>query len=55
MLRALGIGDLDAFRSCTILYRIHHPETPLTEARRLVAEWIDTAAPRTTKGPPGRD
>jgi len=22
-------------------YRIHHPEAPLSEARRLVAEWID--------------
>ena len=23
------------------LYRIHHPEASLNEARRLVAEWID--------------
>lgn len=40
-LRALGTGDLDAFRACTTLYRIHHPEASLNEARRLVAEWID--------------
>jgi hypothetical protein len=40
-LRALGNADLDAFRACTTLYRIHHPEASLNEARRLVAEWID--------------
>ena len=40
-LRALGTHDLDAFRACTTLYRIHHPEASLDEARRLVAEWID--------------
>lgn len=40
-LRALGTGDLDAFRACTTLYRIHHPDASLNEARRLVAEWID--------------
>ena len=40
-LRVHGIGDFDAFRACTTLYRIHHPEASLNEARRLVAEWID--------------
>ena len=40
-LRALGTGDLDAFGACITLYRIHHPEASLNEARRLVAEWID--------------
>jgi hypothetical protein len=40
-LRAHGTADLDAFRACTTLYRIHHPEASLSEARRLVAEWID--------------
>ena len=40
-LRAHGTGDFDAFRACTTLYRIHHPEASLNEARRLVAEWID--------------
>jgi hypothetical protein len=40
-LRALGNADLDAFRACTTLYRIHHPEASLNEARRLVAEWLD--------------
>ena len=30
-----------AFTACTTLYRIHHPEASITEARRLVSEWID--------------
>ncbi|WP_137177338.1 hypothetical protein [Roseomonas sp. AR75] len=40
-LRDSGRGDMSAFTSCTTLYRIHHPESSVTEARRLVAEWID--------------
>ncbi len=40
-LRAHGNGDMDSFQACTTLYRIHHPEASLNEARRLVAEWID--------------
>jgi len=40
-LRAHGSDDIAAFRACTTLYRIHHPEASLNEARRLVAEWID--------------
>ena len=40
-LREGGTGDLDAFTACTTLYRIHHPEASVAEARRLVAEWID--------------
>jgi hypothetical protein len=40
-LRAHGARDLEAFQACTTLYRIHHPEASLSEARRLVAEWID--------------
>ncbi len=40
-LLAHGTGDFNAFRACTTLYRIHHPEASLNEARRLVAEWID--------------
>ena len=40
-LRALGNGDLETFRACTTLYRIHHPEASLDEARGLVAEWLD--------------
>jgi hypothetical protein len=40
-LRAHGSDDINAFRACTTLYRIHHPEASLNEARRLVAEWID--------------
>ncbi len=40
-LRTLGTGDEQAFHACTTLYRIHHIEASLSEARRLVAEWID--------------
>jgi streptomycin 6-kinase len=40
-LRAHGTDDLAAFAACTTLYRIHHPEASVSEARRLVAEWID--------------
>ncbi len=40
-LRQVGSDDLSAFQACTALYRIHHPEATVHEARRLVAEWID--------------
>ena len=40
-LRQLGTDDMAAYTACTTLYRIHHPEASLNEARRLVAEWVD--------------
>ena len=40
-----------AFQACTSLYRIHHPEASLNEARRLVAEWIDHHVVRSDGGP----
>lgn len=40
-LREGGEADYAAFTACTTLYRIHHPESSVGEARRLVAEWID--------------
>ncbi len=40
-LRLRGSDDMSAFVACTTLYRIHHPEASLNEARRLVAEWVD--------------
>lgn len=40
-LRACGTVDMQAFHACTTLYRIHHPESSIDEARRLVSEWID--------------
>jgi hypothetical protein len=53
-LRVHGTGDFEAFRACTTLYRIHHPEASITEARLLVAEWVDhhvvRASPEPTKG-----
>ena len=50
-LRGHGVADLHAFRSCATLYRIHHPEASLDEARRLVAEWIDHHVVRGDHGP----
>jgi hypothetical protein len=50
-LRACGTLDMDAFRSCTTLYRIHHPEASLSEARLLVSEWIDHHVVREDSGP----
>ncbi len=50
-LRALGSDDIAAFGACTMLYRIHHPEASLNEARRLVAEWIDHHLVRRQDGP----
>jgi hydroxymethylpyrimidine/phosphomethylpyrimidine kinase len=51
-----GTGDVSAFGACTALYRIHHPESSVNEARRLVAEWIDHHVHRGDEGPtPGCD
>jgi hypothetical protein len=50
-LRGVGSDDLQAFQACTTLYRIHHPESSLDEARRLVAEWIDHHIVRQDPGP----
>lgn len=55
-LRGCGNADPEAFRACTTLYRIHHPESSLSEARRLVAEWIDHHVVQANTGPtPGCD
>ncbi len=55
-LRTHGAADMDAFRACTTLYRIHHPESSMNEARRLVAEWIDHHVVRAETTPaPGCD
>lgn len=50
-LRVTGNPDLAAFRACTTLYRIHHPEASVTEARLLVSEWIDHHLVRGETGP----
>ena len=55
-LRGCGTADMRAFLACTTLYRIHHPEASLNEARRLVSEWIDHHVVREAEGPtPGCD
>lgn len=50
-LREVGTEDVTAFHACTTLYRIHHPEASLSEARRLVSEWIDHHVVRESKAP----
>jgi hypothetical protein len=50
-LREAGNGDLSAFAACAALYRIHHPEASVAEARWLVAEWIDHHVIRGDDGP----
>lgn len=55
-LRDVGQSDLQAFQACTTLYRVHHPEASVTEARRLVAEWVDHHVSRGNGTPtPGCD
>lgn len=55
-LRELGTDDMAAYTVCTTLYRIHHPEASLNEARRLVAEWVDHHITRERRGmTPGCD
>jgi streptomycin 6-kinase len=50
-LRQIGTDDMSAFQACTALYRIHHPEASMNEARSLVAEWIDHHLVRQAPGP----
>lgn len=50
-LRGVGTSDVLAFHACTTLYRIHHPESSLNEARRLVSEWIDHHVIQKRPGP----
>ena len=50
-LRETGTDDLSAFHACTTLYRVHHPEASVDEARRLVAEWVDHHVIRAATGP----
>ncbi|GBQ70034.1 hypothetical protein AA103196_2381 [Ameyamaea chiangmaiensis NBRC 103196] len=50
-LRDVGTPDIQAFGACTTLYRIHHPEASMNEARRLVSEWIDHHVVREADGP----
>ncbi len=49
-LREGGSHDMEAFRACTTLYRIHHPESSVSEAHALVSEWIDHHITRADNG-----
>ena len=40
-LRQRGVAEIPAFDSATRLYRLHHPEVPLREARFRIAEWLE--------------
>lgn len=50
-LRQRGTDDMSAFKACTSIYRIHHPEASISEARLLVSEWIDHHLVRQASGP----
>lgn len=50
-LRDIGNDDFSSFRACTTLYRVHHPEASVSEARRLVSEWIDHHVVHQDSGP----
>jgi hypothetical protein len=50
-LRDVGTTDMAAFQACTTLYRVHHPEASIAEARRLVAEWVDHHVTRQSLAP----
>jgi hypothetical protein len=50
-LREIGQGDLAAFQACTSLYRIHHPDASISEARLLVSEWIEHHLIKCEEGP----
>jgi hypothetical protein len=37
----LGADEIGAFRTCTTLYLLRHPDASPKEARDLVAAWLD--------------
>lgn len=43
-LRGRGVRDLDAFNTATVIFRFHHPEASIIQARSVVAEWLDEGA-----------
>ncbi|MFT8876125.1 MAG: hypothetical protein ABF932_06155 [Gluconobacter potus] len=55
-LREVGQPDMPGVSAGTPRDRIHHPESSVKEARRLVAEWIDHHVVRQARGQtPGCD
>ncbi|MBA5724883.1 hypothetical protein [Bombella favorum] len=50
-LHDMGQSEMSIFAACTTLYRIHHPESSLPEARLLVSEWIDHHIVRRSSDP----
>ena len=41
-LKARRVPEHAAFKSATTVYRFHHPEVSLSDARATVAAWLDT-------------
>ena len=39
-LRNDGVADLSAFNTATTIFRYHHPEKTLRQARITVSEWL---------------
>lgn len=39
-LKQRNIPDVAAFDTATAIFRLHHPEVPLFEARYAIAEWL---------------
>jgi hypothetical protein len=40
-LRERGVSDFNAFDTAAVIYRYHHPDTTVTQARSQIAEWLD--------------
>ena len=40
-LRGRGITDVAAFDTATIIFRFHHPEKTVMQARATVSDWLD--------------
>lgn len=41
-LKARRVPEPAAFKSATTVYRFHHPDVSLADARATVAAWLDT-------------
>ena len=39
-LQESGVVEESAFESATTVYRLHHPEIPVQEARFRISEWL---------------
>jgi hypothetical protein len=51
-LKARRVSEPAAFKSATTVYRYHHPEVPLADARAIVAAWLDGDGGQNAAAPP---